>query len=77
MHIQGLEVSDDPVSITGITPGQLYVARRNTGWKLLTCQSYHPFTDLTSHEDARCGIVYPVENAYPFNDWECRLVLTP
>ena len=38
------------VSFDKINPGDSYIARRNTGWKLLTCK------------ESKRGIVYPVDN---------------
>ncbi len=55
----GLEVSDDPIQ-----PGDLYLAERNTGPKLLTCRSVNTR-----------GWIVPVENAYCFDTWECAKVI--
>lgn len=42
-----------------IRPGDLYLARRNTGYKLLTCRELGE------------ACVYPVEVGYPFDFNEC------
>lgn len=49
------------VSHAPINPGDLYVAKRNTGWHILTCRE----TDM----NLRC--VFPVEPEYPYDLPEC------
>lgn len=64
--IVGLRCESDPVYITGLKPGDLYMAKRNTGWKLLTCRKYN--------KDTR--VVFPTDTmAYVYNDDECFKVL--
>lgn len=49
-----------------IKPGDMYVAKRNTGWKLLTCKEV----------DNVNGFIVPVEpNAYYFDTHECIKVI--
>lgn len=49
-----------------IQPGDLYIAQRNTGWKLLTCD----------HVDKIYGLVIAQDPlAYAFNISECKKVL--
>lgn len=48
-----------------IEAGDTYIARRNTGWKLLTCKEHRK-------ED---GYVIPVESEYPYNTNECLRVV--
>lgn len=61
---EGCIVRFKPASGEEINPGDLYLAERNTGVKLLTCQRHNL--------DAGC--VFPVENAYVYDTCECRLV---
>lgn len=57
------QFEDNPVSTTGINPGELYWAARNAGSIILTCKEYQPEKDI---------IVMPEESsAYPYNDYEC------
>lgn len=49
-----------------ICPGDLYLARRNTGWKLLTCRKN------VKNE----GFIAPQENAYCFDTHECYKVVS-
>jgi hypothetical protein len=63
------------VTIEGVTfefsqerptsPGEIYIAERNGGPKLLT-------VDYVDHEN---GIVFPKERAYPYDLHECRKVV--
>lgn len=48
-----------------ITQGDIYLAKRNTGWKLLTCRE---------NKIAK-GYIVPMENAYPYNTRECYKVV--
>lgn len=77
---------DETVYNTGIKPGELYMAKRNTGWKLLTCRdvSYganrcgngnEKFFCEHHPENGHIDVVFPQENAYPFDSWECFKVL--
>lgn len=53
-------------SVSGpIVPGALYIAERNTGPMLLTCQS------IAYHSDGRPDFVVPVCLAYAFDWHEC------
>ena len=66
-----VEVADDTVeaemtSQSLLRPGAMYLAKRNTGWKLLTCR----LVDTQRH------FVVPMEVAYCFDTWECYRVLT-
>ena len=45
--------------------GDLYVANRNTGWELLTCNRV---------EEKECW-VEPMEKAYLYDTWECYKVI--
>lgn len=78
IEIEGIVCNALSVAKTGILPGEMYLARRNTGWKLLTCAAYHPYDPETcgGHDghggrETWCGLVFPEEPAYPFNDNEC------
>ena len=48
-----------------IEPGDIYLARRNTKWKLLTCKENNKVN----------GFIVPVENAYIFDTHECFKVV--
>ncbi len=52
------------VSHKDIEPGDTYVAKRNTGWHLLTCRAV----------DMGLGCVYNNEGAYPYDLRECLTV---
>lgn len=69
-----------------IKPGDTYLAKRNTGWKLLTCKEVKyqaclgeekcfawrsPHNKEKGHPD----YIIPVEWAYPFDAWECYKVV--
>ena len=54
----GVEIVDEPIQ-----PGDLYLAGRNVGVSLYTCESVDP----------RSWIV-PTTMAYSFNTWECKKV---
>jgi len=87
IHIEGIECEALSVAKTGIKPGEMYLARRNADWKLLTCAAYHAFDPITCaghaslstlenvSREIMCGLVFPVEPAYPFNDYECFRVV--
>ncbi len=47
-----------------IETGDVYLAKRNTGWKLLTCKVHMK----------EKGFVIPEENEYPYNTHECYKV---
>ncbi len=55
----GVDIVEGPIK-----PGDMYLAGRNTGIKLLTCLSVHE----------RDWIV-PTTMAYSFDTWECRKVV--
>lgn len=55
----GVDIVDGP-----ITPGDMYLAGRNTGMKLLTCESVDP----------KQWIVPTDSFAYSYNTWECKKV---
>ncbi len=63
MIVEGLTVSDESVLTTGLNPGELYVAKRNTDWKLLECR------------EVRDGCVYPKGIEYPYSTFECFRVI--
>lgn len=44
-----------------IEHGDVYLAKRNTGWKILTCKSH----------DREKGFIIPEESEYPYNTYEC------
>lgn len=46
-----------------IIPGDTYIAKRNTGWKLLTCRF------------VANNAVFPIEIGYAFDEWECFKVI--
>lgn len=48
-----------------IEPGDTYLAKRNTEWKLLTCKEH-------KKED---GYIIPVESEYPYDTHECFRVV--
>lgn len=56
-----VEICDDPVK-----PGDLYLAGRNVGVKLLTAKTIHPN-----------GWVVSKENAYPYDIGECVKIRIP
>jgi hypothetical protein len=60
MVIEGIECEDKSVETTGIKPGQMYMAKRNTGWHLLTCAKVHHLNYIISKE-----------MHYPYDTWEC------
>lgn len=66
VELEGCIVEVDP-DATGrdLRPGDLFLAERNTGPKLLTCR----------HVDER-GWVMAVESAYSYDVWECRKVIS-
>lgn len=47
-----------------ISVGDLYLAQRNGPVKLLTCKEIHPN-----------GYIRSIENAYPYDTWECVKVV--
>ncbi len=55
----GFEVSDDPIQ-----PGDTYLAERNTGPHLLTCEKVDPRHWIQA-----------VEMAYSYDTWECIKVI--
>lgn len=48
-----------------LRPGDMYVAKRNTGWELLTCE----------HINFEGGWVVPKESAYCYDICECLKVI--
>jgi hypothetical protein len=58
-YIEGIECLSDSVGTTGILPGEMYMASRNTGWQLLECR------------EVKDGCVFPVGVGYPYNTNEC------
>ena len=56
----GLKVSYDPIQ-----PGDTYLAERNTGPKLLTCEAVN-----------ERGWIRPVEMEYSYDTWECIKVIS-
>ena len=65
MEIEGIECSDKSVEETGIKSGDLYMAKRNTGWHLLTCEKFNK----------KDNYIIPKECAYCYDSWECFLVI--
>ena len=55
-------------AIDPLIPGQSYMAKRNTGWKLLTCLS-------VTMSGGEPSFVNAQEKAYAFDAWECFKVL--
>lgn len=65
-EILGINCESDSVDVTGINSGDLYMAKRNNDWKLLTCRDY----------TSRRNVVFPMElYAYCYNGHECFRVL--
>jgi len=62
---EGVRVRIDPEA--EIVPGDLYIAERNTGPKLLTCRKVFPVGEG--------GYIVPVESAYAYSICECRKVI--
>jgi hypothetical protein len=55
-----------------IRPGDTYLARRNTGWQLLTAAKV-----VAVGPDHTRGYIVPVEpNAYCYDTWECLKVVS-
>ena len=53
-----------PISSEPIAPGDLYLAKKNTGWKLLTCKSFH-----------KAGFIVPEESGqYCYDLCDCHKV---
>lgn len=63
IELEGAKITAD--GSLAIQPGDTYIAKRNTGWKLLTCVSVDP-----RHW------IQPKENAYCFDTWEAFKVLS-
>ncbi len=59
---EGVELKLDD---TPIKPGDLYLAERNTGPKLLTCREV----------SSQFQCIHPIEIGYSFDTWECRKVV--
>lgn len=57
--------ADMESSGTDLKPGDMYVAKRNTGWELLTCE----YVNLVG------GWVMPKETAYLYDLHECHKVI--
>lgn len=55
----GVTIVSDPIE-----PGDMYLAGRNTGIKLLTCRTVDPR-----------GWIGPTTRDYPFDTWECVKVV--
>ena len=68
MEIEGITVNER----SQILPGDLYLARRHTGWHLLTCAEV-----VKVGPNQTRGYVVPREkNAYCYDLWECLKVVT-
>jgi hypothetical protein len=67
MEVEGTAV--EPLS--EILVGDLYLARRHTGWHLLTCAEV-----VKVGPKGTRGYVVPRENAYCYDLWECLKVIT-
>jgi len=65
IEIEGLVCEEETIYKTGIKQSELYMAKRNTGWKLLTCREYNKETE----------VVFPKEDGYAFDSWECHRVV--
>lgn len=48
-----------------IGPGDVYLAKRNTGWKLLECKEHNQET----------GVVFPSSMDYAYDSWECLKII--
>ena len=82
-----ITAEDKTVSeLDNLQPGDLYIARRNTGWKLLTCRAVfytkcadrhgdlYPCDLSPPNSDKHPSFVAAVEPAYPFDAWEAYRV---
>lgn len=58
IDFEGVQLKMDP---SEIEPGDIYVAERNTGPKLLTAKEV----------DTEIGCIFPVEQEYPYDIPEC------
>jgi hypothetical protein len=65
--IEGIECLEFSVVVTGIQPGDLYMAKRNTGWQLLTCER--------RVSDNVLDYVVAKEIAYSYDARECFKVV--
>jgi hypothetical protein len=61
-NFEGQEIEIDREA--EIKPGDTYIAKRNTGWKLLTCK------DVSPH-----GFINPIEREYNYDTHECIKVV--
>lgn len=59
---EGVLIKVDPNS--QIEVGDLYLAKRNVGWKLLTCK-----------DNSNPSFIIPVENAYYYSRHECYKIV--
>lgn len=68
-----VDAMDESVRLTGIEPGEIYIAKRNTGWKLLTCKSVE--MDCVPDHGEYVNWVNPVEAEYNYDGHECFKVV--
>lgn len=84
INLEGLDVqiSDIPIRLS---VGDLYVAKRNADWKLLTVKCFGKWGERDSENKPtivktdnwdEANMVFPVENGYPFDTYETRKVLS-
>lgn len=69
-----IEVEDETVYVTGCELNQMYVAKRNSGWKLCTLRD--PLTPSPGRKGKTywSGYMYNNEDQYPYNSFEAHLV---
>lgn len=66
VEIEGSFVTAIQSSGADLKPGDVYIAKRNTGWKLLICRKV----------DFDLGCVFPDNLDYAYNLHECHKVLS-
>ena len=70
-------------ALDSLKPGELYIANRNTGWKLLTCAEVKYATCEGMHGEYPCNnlnkkhpdFIVSKEFEYSYNAWEAYKVL--
>lgn len=65
-----LEVSDKTAAMKPLVPGDLYIAKRNTGFHLMHCKQMSPDGSFVTPEMTPKGRL-----PYSYNSHECRKVL--
>jgi hypothetical protein len=87
IELEGAKViaEDTTVYWTDIKPGETYIAKRNMGWKLLTCREVVYGANRCScdgnlycehHPDkGHPSYIHPQETAYSYDSWESYKVI--